>query len=143
GASSQTTSRIALQINYSGDAPPDLPRHVFIKLMETAPQRLLAGLIRIMDGEAEFYGRLRSLAQFECPRGYYGRVDERSWACAVVVENIVSTRGVTFCHATTRIDRASIESLLVTMASYHGQYWQHPAIVGSNLKRPVDLFNNI
>lgn len=143
GASSQTTSRASLRLTYSDGAPDDLPRDLFVKLMESGRQRLLAGLIRIIDGEAEFYDRLRPLADFECPRGYYGRVDKRSWACAVVVENIAVTRGATFCHATTNIDRPAIESLLHTMASFHGQYWEHPAVVHSTLKRPVDHLHNI
>lgn len=142
-ASSQTTSRAALRLTYSEGAPNDLPRDLFVKLMESGQQRLLAGLIRIIDGEAEFYERLRPLADFECPRGYYGRINQRSWACAVVVENIAVTRGATFCHATTTIDRPAIESLLHTMASYHGQYWEHPAVVHSALKRPVDHLHNI
>lgn len=141
--SSQTTSRASLRITYSDDRPDGPPRDVFVKLMASTRQRLFAGLIHILDGEAEFYGRLRGLAEFECPEGYFGGVDRRSWACATLIEDIVATRGATFCHATTPIDRASIESLLCTMASFHGQYWEHPAIVSSNLKRPRDHFRNI
>lgn len=141
--SSQTTSRASLKIAYSEHRVDGPPRDVFVKLMASTRQRLLAGLIHILDGEAEFYGRLRSLAEFECPEGYFGGVDRRSWACATLIEDIVATRGATFCHATTPIDRPSIESLLSTMASFHGQYWEHPAIVDSALKRPEDHFRNI
>lgn len=140
---SQTTSRAALKISYSEDCPGGPPADVFVKLMATTRQRLFAGLIRILDGEAEFYGRLRGLAEFECPQGYFGAVDRRSWACATVIEDVVATRGAEFCHATTTFDRAAIESLLATMAAYHGQYWGHPAVEASPLKRPEDHFANI
>ncbi|MGE4427528.1 MAG: phosphotransferase family protein [Solirubrobacteraceae bacterium] len=141
--SSQTTSRVALHLTYSDGAPDDLPRDVFVKLTSTGQQRLFLGLIRILDGEPEFYDRLRPLADFECPVGHYGAHNPRSWASAVVIENIAVTRGATFCHADTLIDRARIESLVETMASYHGQYWEHPAIVRSSLKRPVDHVHNL
>lgn len=141
--SSQTTSRASLKIDYSEDRPGGPPRDVFVKLMATARQRLFAGLIHILDGEAEFYGRLRNLAEFECPQGYFGGVNRNSWACATLIEDIVATRGATFCHATTAIDRPAIESLLSTMASFHGQYWEHPAVVDSTLKRPQDHLRNI
>jgi hypothetical protein len=141
--SSQTTSRASLRITYSDDRPEGPPRDVFAKLMATTRQRLFAGLIHILDGEAEFYGRLRGLAEFECPQGYFGAVDRRSWACATLIEDIVASRGATFCHATTPIDRSSIESLLSTMASFHGQYWEHPAVVDGTLKRPQDHLRNI
>lgn len=141
--SSQTTSRASLRITYSEDRPDGPPRDVFVKLMASTRQRLFAGLIHILDGEAEFYGRLRNLADFECPRGYFGGVDRRSWACATLIEDIVATRGATFCHATTPIDRSSIESLLATTASFHGQFWEHPAVSNSALKRPEDHLRNI
>jgi len=44
-------------------------------LMATTRQRLFAGLIHILDGEAEFYDCLRGLAEFDCPRGYFGGTD--------------------------------------------------------------------
>ncbi|MCK9248334.1 MAG: aminoglycoside phosphotransferase family protein [Solirubrobacteraceae bacterium] len=142
-ATSQTTSRVALRLTYSDGAPDDLPRDVFVKLTSSGRQRLFLGLIRIIDGEPEFYDRLRPLAEFECPVGYFGAHHPRSWASAVVIENIAVTRGATFCHADTPIDRAGIESLVATMASYHGQYWEHPAIVDSSLKRPADHVHNV
>lgn len=142
-ASSQTTSRVALRLAYTEGAPDGLPRDVFVKFTESIRQRIFAGLVRFIDGEPEFYGRLRGLADFECPLGYFGRVDPRSWASAVVMENIAVTRGAVFNHATTYIDRPAIESLLSTMAAYHGQYWEHPAVVGSTLKRPEEHQHNI
>lgn len=142
-ASSQTTSRVALELEYSAGAPAHLPRHVFIKFTETAQQRLLSGLIRIIDGEPAFYGRFRHLAEFECPHGYYAQVNPRTWASAVVMEDIGKTRAARFCHATTQVDRKTMMSLLETMASYHGQFWEHPAVLESQLKRPLDHLHNI
>ncbi|MFR9806840.1 phosphotransferase [Pseudonocardia sp. RS010] len=141
--SSQTTSRVALRLGYSAGAPESLPTDVFVKFTETVQQRVFAGLVKFLDGEPEFYASLRGLADFECPLGYHGRVDRRSWASVVVMEDVAATRGATFQHATTAIDRPAIESLLSTMAAYHGQYWEHPAVVGSTLKRPEDHQANI
>ncbi|MDX8150127.1 phosphotransferase [Patulibacter brassicae] len=141
-ATTQTTSRAALRLAYEGPAADELPTALFVKLTPDLRQRLFLGLIRIIDGEPEFYARLRPLADFECPLGYHGAHDRRSWASAVLIEDIAATRGASFCHATTDVDRPMIESLLETMAAYHGAYWQLPAVTDSTLKRPSDHLHN-
>lgn len=141
GGSNATTSRAALSVRYSGDAE-GLPLEVFVKLTESYQQRLFLGLIRILDGEPFFYDTIRPLVDFECPRGFHGRSDPRSWRSVVVIEDIAATRGAEFCHATTYVDRAGAESLVEAMASYHGALWEHPAVTGSSLKRPVDHLRN-
>lgn len=141
GGSSATTSRVALRVHYAGDAE-GLPRDVFVKLTERYQQRVFLGLIRILEGEPFFYETIRPLVDFECPHGFHGGHDPRSWRSVVVIEDIAATRGAEFCHATTPIDRQGVESLVSAMAAYHGALWGHPAVTGSTLKRPVDHVRN-
>lgn len=141
---SQTTSRASLRLRYNDEGKAAaLPDSVFVKLTASARQRLFLGLIRCIEGEPLFYRELRPLLDIECPRGYHGVVDPRSWRSAVVVEDIAATRGATFCHATTPIDRAAIESLLEVMAGYHGALWESNTVLRTPwLKRPIDHFHN-
>jgi hypothetical protein len=141
GGSTATTSRVALRVEYSGEAA-GLPRDVFVKLTESFQQRLFLGLIRILEGEPFFYASIRPLVDFECPHGFHGGHDPRSWRSAVVIEDIAATRGATFCHATTPVDRQGVESLVQGMAAYHGALWNHPVVTSSTLKRPVDHVRN-
>ena len=143
-ATSQTTSRASLRLHWTdAGVAAGLPEEVFVKLTATARQRLFLGLIRCIEGEPLFYREIRPLLDIECPEGYHGVVDERSWRSAVVIEDIAATRGATFCHATTAVGRPDIESLLEVMAGYHGAMWQSPAITEAPwLKRPIDHFHN-
>jgi hypothetical protein len=101
--------------------------------------------IRCLEGEPRFYSDLRPLLDLECPEGYFGAVDARSWRSVVLIEDIARTRGAEFLHATNAVDRAGIESLLTVMAGYHGSLWRSPAIEGPAagwLKSPLDHFHN-
>lgn len=146
GASSQTTSRAGLRITYD-DAGREagLPERVFAKLTATVRQRLFLGLIRIVDGEPRFYRDLRPLLDIECPQGYHGAVDPRSWRSVVLMEDIAAMRGAEFCHATTNVDRRGAESLVRVLARCHGTMWDaagtRPELAG--LKLPIDHFHNV
>jgi hypothetical protein len=146
GVSSQTTSRASLTLTYDeAGRAAGLPQHVFVKLTATLRQRMFLGLIRCIEGEPRFYRELRPQLELDCPEGYFGAVDDRSWRSVVVIEDIAATRDATFCHATTPVDRAGIESLLSVMATYHGEMWQSPTITGPSaawLKSPLDHFHN-
>lgn len=141
GGSSATTSRVSLRVQYAGDSA-GLPENVFIKLTESYQQRLFLGLIRILDGEPFFYETIRPLVDFESPLGYHGAFGARSWRSVVVIEDIAATRDAVFCHATTHVDRRGVEALVEAMAAYHGTLWNHPAVLGSSLKRPLDHLRN-
>jgi len=143
GQTSQTTARASLRLTYDeAGSAAGLPEAVFVKLTTTVRQRLFLGLIRCLEGEPWFYRELRPQLDIECPHGYYGAADDRSWRSIVVIEDIAATRGATFCHATTAVDRADMESLLAVMASYHGAMWESPAI-RDGLKSPLDHFHNV
>lgn len=144
GTTSQTTSRANLLVHYNAAGrAAGLPEQVFVKLTATVRQRLFLGLIRCVEGEPLFYRELRPLLDLECPQGYYGAIDHRSWRSIVVIEDIAATRGASFCHATSDISRADIESLVDVMADYHGAMWESPLVTGAPwLKRPIDHFHN-
>ncbi|TAM65670.1 phosphotransferase [Mycobacterium sp.] len=144
GPTSQTTSRATLHLQYN-DAGIDagLPNTVFAKLTATLRQRMFLGLIRCLEGEPLFYRDLRPKLSIECPYGYYGAVDRKSWRSVVLTEDIAATRSATFLHATSRISRADIESLVSVMAGFHGAMWESPQITRASwLKTPYDHFHN-
>jgi hypothetical protein len=144
GPTSQTTSRATLHLQYNdAGVEAGLPAAVFAKLTATLRQRLFLGLIRCIEGEPLFYRDLRPKLSIECPHGYYGAVDRRSWRSVVLIEDIADTRNATFLHATSAISRADIESLLKVMAGFHGAMWESPQITRAAwLKTPIDHFHN-
>lgn len=144
GPTSQTTSRATLHLRYNDQgAEAGLPTSVFAKLTATLRQRMFLGLIRCIEGEPLFYRNIRPQIEIDCPRGYHGSVDPKSWRSVVLIEDIASTRGATFLHANSSIGRDDIESLAKVMAGFHGAAWNNPAILSADwLKSPLDHFQN-
>jgi hypothetical protein len=129
GGSVGTTTREALEIDYddSGTAA-GLPTRLFVKCTTTLSQRLMLGLGGLINGEPGFYTRVRRGLEIEAPAGYFGAVDPRSWRSVVLIEDVASTRGASFCLPSTTITRDRIEDLLANMARWHGALWDSPRL---------------
>jgi hypothetical protein len=142
GGSSGTSTRAALRVVYNDDgAKAGLPTELYTKTTASYSQRVLLGGARVLDGETQFFTRLRPRVEIEAPKGYWGGVDQRSWRSMILMEDIAATKGARFIEATTPVTRAQVEDLLRNMARYHGGLWQDPAI--GTLKTPRDHFHNV
>lgn len=80
----------------------------------------LAGDLLALDGNV---GRqLRSAAAEAVPDGMpYGVVDLRSGRSLSLLEDLVASKGASFCTPQTSISREQIEDLLGNMAVWHGR----------------------
>ncbi|MBE1489395.1 phosphotransferase [Plantactinospora soyae] len=122
-----TRWRATVAYNDAGHAA-GLPTELFAKTSLSWTQRLLLGMADVLTGEPGFYQHIRPHLDIEAPHGYHGAVDAASGRSIALMEDIATTRQVTFCTPQTPISRAEIEDLLTGMATWHGRYWQSPEL---------------
>jgi len=84
----------------------------------------MLGLGGLIDGEPGFYRDVRPLLEIEAPIGYYGAVDRRTWRSAVLIEDVIASRGASFWEPSTVLERPQLEDLLSNMAAWHGALWE-------------------
>ncbi|MGV9386519.1 aminoglycoside phosphotransferase family protein [Nonomuraea sp. NPDC003707] len=143
--SSGTSSRWRITIDYNdAGRRAGLPSVLFAKSTAGFKQRLVLSLASILEGEPNFYRHLRPDLGIEAARGYYGAVDLQSGRSISLMEDIVATKGATFCSPQTPISREQIEDLLANMAAWHGHYWNARGLAGHVwLKLPSSHFGNL
>ncbi|WP_406230429.1 phosphotransferase [Nocardia sp. NBC_01009] len=146
GAKSSGTStrwKLAVTYNEIGQVA-GLPENLFAKTTADFKQRLTLDLAGILHGEPGFFKHLRPNLDIEAPRGYHSAVDSRSGRSISLLEDIVSTKGASFCTPGTPIGRAQIEDLLRTMATWHARYWDDDGLpLHRWLKPPRAHFANL
>lgn len=132
GGSSGTSERrgLALEVN---DAAREggIPDRLFTKSTTSWQQRMMLGLVGIIDGEIGFYPQIRPQLDIEAPRGYYACLDNASWRSMIVMDDIVYSKGATFISTETYITKEMIEDLLSNMAKWHGFFWNSPQFSGT------------
>ncbi|GAA5201217.1 phosphotransferase [Rugosimonospora acidiphila] len=142
-AGTSTRWRFTVTYNEAGRAA-GLPTRLFAKATRTFSQRLTLELAGILTGEPVFFKHLRPGLDIEAPHGYHAGVDLRSGRSISILEDIVATKGATFCTPATPISREQIEDLLTSMATWHGRYWNDPELERHPwLKLPSDHFYNL
>lgn len=126
-AGSSTRLGLALDLN---DAARDagIPQRVFTKSAPGFVQRMFLGLSDAAVGEAGFYMQVRPQLDIEAPRGYHACVDQRSWRCITLMEDLVATRNARFISTETYISRDMMADLLGNMARWHAQFWNDPRL---------------
>src|ERR1041384_3249338 len=96
--SSGTSSRWKIMLDYNETGrQAALPADLFAKSTAGFKQRLALGLAGVLEGEPNFYRHLRPGLGIEAARGYYGAVDLPSGRSISLIEDIVATKGATFC----------------------------------------------
>lgn len=144
-ASTGTSTRWKLNVTYNdAGRVAGLPENLFAKTTADFKQRLTLDLAGILAGEPGFFKHLRPELDIEAPRGFHSAVDERSGRSISLLEDIVSTKGASFCTPATPIGRAQIEDLLRTMATWHARYWDDQDLERHRwLKPPRAHFANL
>lgn len=143
--SSGTSTRWKLTVTYNETGQvASLPEHLFAKTTADFKQRLTLDLAGILRGEPGFFKHLRPHLDIEAPRGYHSAVDSRSGRSISLLEDIVHTKGASFCTPGTPIGREQIEDLLRTMATWHARYWNDDELLRHRwLKPPRAHFANL
>jgi hypothetical protein len=117
-----------------------LPTELFAKTSLSWSQRMLLGLVDILEGEPGFYQHFRPHLEIEAPYGYHGAADVASGRSIALTEDVTATKKVTFCTPQTPISRAEIEDLLCGMAVLHGKHWNDPQLEKHTWLRPPSVF---
>ncbi|MET8876298.1 aminoglycoside phosphotransferase family protein [Nocardia sp. NPDC004604] len=143
--SSGTSTRWKLTVTYNeAGQVAGLPENLFAKTTAGFKQRLTLDLAGILRGEPGFFKHLRPHLDIEAPRGYHSAVDSRSGRSISLLEDIVHTKGASFCTPGRRIGREQIEDLLRTMATWHARYWDDAQLLHHRwLKPPRAHFANL
>jgi len=131
GSEGSTTRRV-LRIDYNEvDRAAGLPTSVFCKSTPKFTSRAVTVPARALEYEALFYDRIRPGIDIEAPIGYYLAVDNRSGRSMFLMEDVATTKGVTFGDPTKHyIDRNRAESIVTTLAMLHGTLWETPRFDG-------------
>ena len=123
---STTRRQLVIDYNSNGDAA-ELPRRIFAKGSESFVSRLSTGLTGIAAAEAGFYRDLRPRLDVETPAAYHAAFDASTFASMILLEDVASTKGVTFADPTvTTITLDLARSQLDLLATCHGTFWASP-----------------
>jgi thiamine kinase-like enzyme len=122
---SSNRRRIMLDYNAAGrDA--GLPATVFCKAAETLNNRLVLGLSRAAQIEADFYNLVRSRLEIEAPEGLYASFDPENFASLIMLRDL---RGrAEFCDDRTVMTRERVEQQIRTLANLHSRFYQSPEL---------------
>lgn len=135
--------RASVVYNEAGTAA-GLPANLFAKTSATLSQRMLLGLVDVLENEPGFYRYIRPHLEIEAPHGYHGVADKASGRSIALMEDIVATKQITFCTPQTPISRAEIEDLLADMAVWHGKHWNDPRLAEYEwMQQPKDFVGKI
>lgn len=127
-----STTRRTLKIDYNDvGRNAGLPTSVFCKSTPKFTSRAITVPAAALELEALFYDRIRPGLDIEAPRSYYTAVDNRSGRSMFLMEDVASTKGVTFGDPVEHhIDRGRAEAIVTVLATLHGNLWESPRFAG-------------
>lgn len=139
GGTSGTSTRRRLTLELNDVArEAGLPANLYMKTTTSLTQRLMLGLVGIIEVEGQSYDRVLPLLDIEAPRGYAHGFDPASWRSYVITEDVVATRGARFVEPSDVLTLGQIKDLLTAMATWHGNLWNHPVLHGSWLQTTAE-----
>jgi hypothetical protein len=120
GSSAGTHQRHRLRITYNAAGrAAALPGAVFTKTLPTVVTRMIGGFNGTARAEGLFYRDLRPALEIEAPRGFHCAFDHRSLAGINVLEDVVATRGASFCGPEIHVTREMAERMVDLLAALH------------------------
>jgi hypothetical protein len=127
-----STTRRSLRISYNDAGhQAGLPTSVFSKSTPKFTSRAVTVPASALEYEALFYDRIRPGLNIEAPRSYYMALDVRSGRSMFLMEDVATTKNVTFGDPTKHyIDRVRACSIVTNLATLHGSFWESPRFAG-------------
>jgi hypothetical protein len=122
-AGSSVRRQVHVRWNEAGDAAR-LATHLFAKTTPTLLTRLSSGMAAA--GEGRFFRELCAGLALEAPVLVHSAYDRASARSIHLFEDLVATRGATFCDRTTAISRKQAEQVVDALAALHGAYYASP-----------------
>lgn len=127
---SSNRRRIMVEYNQVGQ-DAGLPSTVFCKAAETLNNRLVLGLSRAAQTEADFYNLVRGRLEIEAPEGIYARFDPENFASLIMLRDL---RGrAEFCDDRTEMTREHAEQQIRTLVNLHSRFYQSPELGSATL----------
>lgn len=124
---SSVRKRITVRYNEAGERA-GLVTHFFAKTTPTVLTRLTSG--PSAGQEAKFFAQLRPLLDLETPVHRHSVHDRISGRALHLFEDLVATRGVSFCDYRTEFSRAQLEAALDLLARLHGRFHGDARLLG-------------
>ncbi len=131
---SSNRRRIFMEYNAAGQKA-GLPPTVFCKAAETLNNRLVLGLSRAAQTEANFYNLVRNRLDIEAPVGIYARFDPDNFASLIMLRDLGPR--AEFCDERTVMTRARAEAQMHTLANLHSRFYASPELGSSTLPFPT------
>jgi hypothetical protein len=129
GGHDGSTSRRALEITYNAEGERlSMPRRLFTKSVPRLRQRMSLAASGKLAAETEFYLEVRPRLDVEATFALYAGFEPKTGRSMQIFEDLVLERGVTFLDAFCEVDRPMAESLVKTLATYHGAMWENPLL---------------
>lgn len=123
--SSGSGSRCSFSLTYNElGKQAGLPTKLFLKSQEGFYQRLQQHRLKIDQSEASFYKTIRPEVDIETPRPYYSAFDSETCRLAVIMEDVIDSKGARFFEVDTPIEKEDAEGMLILLADLHSRYWQ-------------------
>jgi len=122
-AGSSVRREIRVRWNDAG-ANAGLATHLFAKTTPTLLTRLSSGMAAA--GEGRFFRELRAELPVEAPVLVHSAYDRASARSIHLFEDLVATRGASFCNWRTPVSRAQAEQIVDTLAAFHGAHYASP-----------------
>ncbi len=137
-----TAARAILDLRYSAESPPNLPRRIVFKLGRS-PDFLIGPLY---ENEVKFYNWLRpEIGSVEAPLSLGGAYDPDTQQFGLLLEDL-TLRGARFPNASVMVTVAEMEGILENLARLHALFWQSPrfasdlAWVETHIEGPLARF---
>jgi hypothetical protein len=116
--------RVHLDVTGGDDAPTSL----FTKSPPTLEVRMISGITGHARAEGRFFQQIRPELQIEAPECYASWFDRDSAAALHLLEDLVATKGATFCDFETTVTEEMATEQVVLLAQMHGQYLADPRL---------------
>lgn len=128
-ASAGTHERHQLTVSYNEEGRrAGLPVSIFTKSLPSIVTRMIGGFNGTARVEGNFYTQIRPQLKIEAPLCYHSAYDRQTFAAIHLLEDMVATKGATFCNHKTPVSRAMADDMIDLLASLHGQFYNDPTL---------------
>jgi aminoglycoside phosphotransferase (APT) family kinase protein len=128
-ASAGTHERHQLIVSYNEQGRrAGLPVSIFTKSLPSVVTRMIGGFNGTARAEGNFYTQLRPMLQIEAPLCYHSAYDRRTFAAIHLLEDMVGSKGATFCNHKTCVSRAMADDMIDLLAALHGRFYADPTL---------------
>src|ERR1700681_2229848 len=123
-ASAGTHERHQLTVSYNEEGRrAGLPVSIFTKSLPSIVTRMIGGFNGTARVEGNFYTQIRPQLEIEAPLCYHSAYDRRTFAAIHLLEDMVASKGATFCNHKTYVSRAMADDMIDLLVALHGRFY--------------------